>query len=106
MRIIGFEIFRSLALATIAASGLATAAQAQATPDKWCAWYRLSHASAATLEVLPASFPACGGTLAQKPNGYTLWVWCAAAGCGSAKQALHEHYIATKQVPDWRGQVR
>jgi len=81
-------------------------ANAQATKDKWCVWYRTAAPSHANIQMLPAKFPACGGSVQNIPNGYKLWVWCRQAGCASAKQALSNHYQQTKRVPDWRGQVR
>lgn len=81
-------------------------ANAQATKDKWCVWYRTAAPSHANIQMLPAKYPTCGGSVQNVPNGYKLWVWCRQAGCASAKQALSNHYHQTKAIPDWRGQVR
>lgn len=93
--------------------GGADAAFSQPTKDKWCVWYRRGPNSSSYgqyIQMLNRSYPACGGTIQEKlrsvPRSYTLWVWCAANGCQSARQALHDHFRRTKQVPDWRGQVR
>ncbi|WP_417671225.1 hypothetical protein [Roseibium sp.] len=79
---------------------------AQATPEKWCLWYRSAAPSHDNIQMLAATFPACGGSVAHVPNGYVLWVWCREGGCWSARQALTDFYIQTKRIPDWRGQVR